>query len=77
MVRKMGGKGSGRKIKYNDEWHKTQRERQRKYTKENREAWNLGAKEEISIAEARKRLGIKFVSKKQHGTRKQTRKHEK
>lgn len=73
----MGGKGSGRKIKYNDIYHKVLRERQRKYTQENREAWNLGAKEEISIAEARRRLGIKFVPKKERGKRKQTRKHEK
>lgn len=52
------GKKLGRPIKYNDEWHIAMRERQRDYTKRNKEAWNLGVKEGISIAEARKRLGI-------------------
>ena len=49
---------SGRKPIFNDEWHKKMRERQRDYMKRNREAWNLAAREHISIAEARKILGI-------------------
>ena len=70
----VGVKGkSGRKIKYHDKWHKMIRENQRRYTEKNREAWNLAAREEIPIAEARRRLGIKFVSKKRLG-RKQKRK---
>lgn len=53
----VGVKGkSGRKIKYHDLYHKLVREHQRIYTEKNREAWNLGMRKGISLAEARKQL---------------------
>jgi len=72
----MGGRKGGRKIEFHDEHHRYMREMERDYRRRNREALNLGARLEIPVAEARKRLGIKFVPKKLPG-RKQTRKHEK
>jgi hypothetical protein len=62
----MGGKGSGRKAKFHDQYHALTRENQRSYYRENREAILLGMKLHISVAEARKRLGIKHRPKK-HG----------
>ena len=50
----MGGKGSGRKPKYNDLYHKLVREHQQEYTENNREAWNLAMREKIPVKEARK-----------------------
>lgn len=63
----MGGKGSGRKATHNDEYHRVMRERQREYTKKHRKTLRLAGREQISVAEARKRLGIKADLKKTHG----------
>jgi len=65
-----GVRGKGRKIQYNDEFHRVMRERQKKHTEQNREAINLAFRLKIPLAEARKRLGINFNPKKQHGVRK-------
>lgn len=63
-------KKSGRKIKFNDEYHRIMRERQREYTEKNREAWNLANRLGVSVGEARKLLGIKPNLKRQAGRRK-------
>ena len=52
----MGGKGSGRPIKYNDRWHENVRKAQRRYIEKNREAVNLARKLNISIEDARQIL---------------------
>jgi len=64
----MGGKGSGRKAIYHDEYHRVQRKIQRIYTEKNREALRLAGRLQIPVAEARKRLGIE--AKKERGKRK-------
>ena len=63
-------KKGGRRIKFQDEYHRVMRERQRIYTEKNREAWNLANRLQISVAEARKLLGIKPNLKRQPGKRK-------
>jgi len=55
----MGGKGSGRKPKYNDDYHKITRQRQREYYSKNRKAWNLARKLGITMRESRRRLKTK------------------
>jgi len=68
MLNMVGKKGrSGRPRKYDDEFHRVTRERQLIYMKKNRRAILLGKRLKISVAEARKRLGIKFEPKKTHG----------
>lgn len=52
----MGGKGSGRPIKYRDKYHKMWRENQRRYWQKNREVILYAMKHKISLGEARKQL---------------------
>jgi len=42
----MGGKGSGRKIQYNDEYHKVQREKMREVYKRKKETKQLEKSQE-------------------------------
>ena len=68
--------GSGRKPIFFDEFHRKAREVERDYIKRNREAWNLAAREHISVAEARKRLGLPPPTR-QHGKRKKPKRKKK
>ena len=68
-MREMGGRGNGKNRKYNDDYHKAAREIQKLYSRDNREAYNLAHKENITMAEARKRLGIKPPKRAKHGSR--------
>jgi len=60
----MGGKGSGRKRKYNDSLHEYWRKASARYVEKHREAWNLANREKISVTEARRRVEGKKRSKK-------------
>lgn len=61
----MGGKGSGPKVKYHDEYHKKLRELFREYRKKNREILNLANREHIAVGEARRRVEGKKKRRKE------------
>ena len=52
----MPKKKRGRPRKYNDPLHEYWRKASARYAERHREAWNLAAREHISMVEARKRV---------------------
>jgi len=61
----MGGKGSGRRPKYNDELHEYWRKSFRKYYKKHQEAYNLAQNLKISVKAAERILKQQKKAKEQ------------
>ena len=57
-------KKGGRPRLYDDPYHNEARRIQREYTEKNREVWNLANRIGVSVADARKMLGIPNPYKK-------------
>ena len=74
------GRRRGRPRKFNepeDKYHKVARELAHQYYIKNREACLLASKENITVEEARKRLGIKAGPEAKYGKRRKGQKRKK